>query len=83
MSASAQTRVLIDDAASTVRGILLVILSYMILTLGDVAAKWALLAAGVAWAMLWRGVFGGIVVSLVTVPALGADGRARFRPVRW
>jgi drug/metabolite transporter (DMT)-like permease len=83
MSASAQIRVLSDDAASTVRGILLVIVSYMILTLGDVAAKWALLGSSVAWAMLWRGLFGAVTVTAVATTTGGTTGLARFRPVRW
>jgi drug/metabolite transporter (DMT)-like permease len=83
MSASAQIRVLTDDAASTVRGILLVIVSYMILTLGDVAAKWALLGSSVAWTMLWRGLFGAVTVAAVASTTHGATGLARFRPIRW
>ena len=94
MSAHAHpVRVLTDNAADTVRGILLVALSYLILTIGDTAAKWAILATGVAWAMLWRGVFGAVAVIGVhrrgpgqprpgAVPA-GAleDGRAALRAV--
>jgi drug/metabolite transporter (DMT)-like permease len=59
-------RALTDNAADTVRGILLVAVSYLILTIGDTAAKWAILASGVAWAMLWRGVFGAAAVALMT-----------------
>jgi len=52
----AAPRVLTDNAADTVRGIGLVALPYLILTVGDAAAKWAILSAGVAWAMFWRGI---------------------------
>jgi drug/metabolite transporter (DMT)-like permease len=84
MSAHAHpVRVLTDNAADTVRGILLVAASYLILTIGDTAAKWAILASGVAWAMLWRGAFGAMAVAAFTLSAEGADGLARFRPVRW
>jgi drug/metabolite transporter (DMT)-like permease len=83
MSAHVQVRPLIDNAADTVRGILLVSLSYLILTIGDTAAKWAIVAAGVAWAMLWRGMFGAVTVAAVTVSMRSAGGVARFRPVRW
>jgi len=83
MSAHAPARVLTDNAADTVHGILLVALSYLILTVGDTAAKWAILASGVAWAMVWRGVFGAIAVGTFTVSTQGPAGLARFRPVRW
>ncbi len=84
MSAHAHpVRVLTDNAADTVRGILLVLASYVILTIGDTAAKWAILATGVAWAMLWRGAFGAVAVAAYTVSAQGRGGLALFRPVRW
>ena len=83
MSSSASVRTLTDNAADTVRGIMLAAVSYLILTLGDTAAKWAILASGVAWAMLWRGVFGAIAVASVTAAVQGRAGLARFHPVRW
>jgi len=84
MSAHAHpVRVLTDNAADTVRGILLVAASYLILTIGDTAAKWAILSTGVAWAMLWRGAFGAVAVAAYTVAAEGRGGLALFRPVRW
>ena len=43
-------RTLTDSAADTVRGIGLVALAYMVLSIGDVAAKWAIVSSGVAWA---------------------------------
>ena len=55
MSVTTHRKILTDNAADTVRGILLVSFSYMVMTIGDVAAKWAILLAGVAWTMLWRG----------------------------
>jgi drug/metabolite transporter (DMT)-like permease len=83
MSAHAPVRALTDNADDTVRGILLVVVSYLILTIGDTAAKWAILSTGVAWAMLWRGLFGAVAVAAFTSSAHGAAGLARFRPVRW
>jgi drug/metabolite transporter (DMT)-like permease len=83
MSAQAPVRALTDNAADTVRGILLVVVSYLILTIGDIAAKWAILSTGVAWAMLWRGLFGAVAVAAFTSSAHGSAGLARFRPVRW
>jgi drug/metabolite transporter (DMT)-like permease len=83
MSARAPARVLTDNAADTVRGILLVALAYLILTVGDIAAKWGTLASSVAWVVLWRGVFGSLTVTAFTVSTQGAGGLARFRPVRW
>jgi drug/metabolite transporter (DMT)-like permease len=76
-------RALTDNATDTVRGIALVSVSYLILTIGDTAAKWAILASGVAWAMLWRGTFGAVAVAAFTVTTQGSGGLARFRPVRW
>jgi drug/metabolite transporter (DMT)-like permease len=83
MSAHAPVRALTDNAADTVRGILLVALSYLILTIGDTAAKWAIIGSGVAWAMLWRGMFGAVAVAAWTVTTQGSPGLGHFRPVRW
>jgi drug/metabolite transporter (DMT)-like permease len=83
MSAHAPVRLLTDNAADTVRGILLVVLAYLVLTVGDTAAKWAILASGVAWVVLWRGLFGALAVTVFTVATQGGSGLARFRPVRW
>jgi drug/metabolite transporter (DMT)-like permease len=74
-------RVLTDNAADTVRGILLVALAYLVLTLGDAAAKWTVLACGVAWVLMWRGVFG--MAAVLGVIALGVGDWRRIRPVRW
>jgi drug/metabolite transporter (DMT)-like permease len=83
MSVSVPARALTDNAADTVRGILLAAVSYLILTLGDTAAKWTILAAGVGVAMLGRGLFGAAAVVAVTLPRHGAAGIARVLPVRW
>ena len=50
---------------------------------GDTAAKGAILASGVAWAMLWRGIFGAAAVAAFTATTQGPAGLMRFRPVRW
>jgi drug/metabolite transporter (DMT)-like permease len=76
----ASGRVLTDNAADTVRGIGLVALAYFILSIGDAAAKWVVLTSGVAWVMLWRGLFGaGSVVALTAM----RGGIGRIAPVRW
>ena len=83
MSTHVQTRVLTDNAADTIRGILMVAVSYFVLTVGDTAAKIVILVSGAAWAMMWRGFFGAAAVAGVTAWTDGARGLARFRPVRW
>ncbi|MGE0224705.1 MAG: DMT family transporter [Acetobacteraceae bacterium] len=75
--------VLTDNAADTVRGIGFAALAYLIWTLGDTAAKWVLPVAGVALAMLWRGVFGAVTVAAVAYTREGVEGWRRIRPVRW
>ncbi|MEI7710926.1 MAG: DMT family transporter [Rhodospirillales bacterium] len=82
-SASPIPRTLTDNAADTVRGIGLVALAYMVLSVGDVAAKSVVLGAGVAWAMLWRGVFGAAAVFVVTASRGSAGGWRRIAAVRW
>lgn len=74
-------RALVDNAAATVRGIGLAALAYLIWTLGDTAAKWAIPAAGVGGAMLWRGVFGAMTVAGVAVTR--RTGWRTVVPVRW
>jgi drug/metabolite transporter (DMT)-like permease len=76
-------RVLTDNASDTVRGIALAVLAYIIWTLGDATAKWTLPTAGVAGAMLWRGVFGTMTVLAVTIGRPGGEGWRRLMPVRW
>ena len=76
-------RVLTDNASDTVRGIALALLAYLIWTLGDATAKLTLPVAGVAGAMLWRGVFGAVTVLAVTVAQPGRAGWRLIIPVRW
>ncbi len=68
-----------DDAAEAVRGILLVAVAYAMMTLGDVAGKWALLPAGVATVMLGRGIGGSLTVAALVL--VEGDWR-RLLPVR-
>ena len=80
---TATRRVLTDNATDTLRGIALAVLAYLIWTLGDATAKWTLPIAGVAGAMLWRGVFGMATVVAVTAGRPGGQGWRRLVPVRW
>ena len=75
-----ERRLLTDNATDTIRGIGLVALAYMVLSLGDAAAKWAMLSAGVAWVLMWRGLFGAAAVFAVTARG---QGIGQLRPVRW
>jgi drug/metabolite transporter (DMT)-like permease len=83
MSAHAPVRALTDNATDTVHAILLVAFSYFLLTVGDTAAKWAIMTSGVAWTMFWRGALGAGAVAVFTRASQGVGGLARFRPVRW
>ena len=76
-------RTLTDNAADTVRGIGLVALAYMVLSFGDAAAKWAILSTGVARVLLWRGAFGALAITAVTVTRTRAGGWRRLKPVQW
>lgn len=76
-------RVLTDNAGDTIRGIGLAAASYGILSIGDAAAKWVILSSGVAWVMMWRGVFGAMAVGAVTCARTDAGGLRRIVPVRW
>lgn len=69
-----------DSPAEAARGILVVIAAYILMTLGDVAGKWALLPAGLAAVMVGRGMFGCAAVAGL---ALAEGGLRRLRPVRW
>lgn len=73
-------RVLTDNASDTINGIALAALAYLIWTLGDTVAKWALPITGVAGAMLWRGLFGAC--SVISVTAIRPQGWRRLVPVR-
>lgn len=80
MSLAAAPHALRDDAAETVRGILIVAVAYVAMTLGDVAGKWALLPAGIAAVMFGRGLAGTVVIGGL---ALAEGDWRRLRPVRW
>jgi len=78
-------RLLRDTGAETVRGITLVCLCFFAMTLGDVAAKWALPVLGAAGIMIGRGLPGSLTV--LGFAMLRADTPAtvwrRLKPVRW
>lgn len=74
---------LADRAGDTVRGIMLAALAYMMLTLGDVAAKSSLFAVGVGGVMLGRGIFGTAAVMAVAMTLPQRGGWRRIMPVRW
>ena len=80
-------RLLRDDAADTVRGIVLVAGCYVLMVAGDIAGKWALPAAGVALLMVGRGLVGAAAtVTLLfsrPVTEFGPRGWRRLVPVRW
>jgi len=80
LTLAAAPRALRDNAADSVRGILIVVVAYIVLTAGDLAAKWALVPAGVAALMIGRGLAGA-----ATVGALAVFERdlKRLAPVRW
>jgi drug/metabolite transporter (DMT)-like permease len=69
-----------DNAAEAVRGILIVAVSYALMTVGDVAGKWALLPTGLAAIMIGRGAAGSLAVAALAV--IEGDWR-RLLPVRW
>lgn len=82
IAAAVVPRVLTDNASDTVRGIMFAVLAYMIWTLGDATAKLVLPEVGIAAAMLWRGVFGAIMVLGMTM-GWGGSGWRRLMPRRW
>ncbi|WP_270934019.1 DMT family transporter [Falsiroseomonas oryzae] len=49
----------------TLRGIAVITLGYAVISLADSTVKWALPEVGVAMAMIWRGVFGMLVIALL------------------
>ena len=75
-------RVLTDNAGDTIRGIGLAAAAYGILSIGDASAKWVILSTGVAWVLMWRGLFGALAVGAVTVARSEAGGWWRLIPVR-
>ena len=64
------------------RGIALVCAAYLLMALGDGAAKWALPAVGVAGVMMGRGLFGPATVAALA-GSRGRGGWRRVVPVRW
>ena len=82
IAAAVVPRVLTDNASDTVRGITFAVLAYMIWTLGDATAKLVLPEVGIAAAILWRGVFGAIMVLGMTM-GWGGSGWRRLMPQRW
>jgi drug/metabolite transporter (DMT)-like permease len=78
-------RVLRDTGADTVRGIAVVCLAYLLMTVGDTAIKWSLPAVGLAGVMIGRAAFGLPTVALLAcLPgAPGPGGWRRLLPVRW
>jgi drug/metabolite transporter (DMT)-like permease len=56
----------VPTGAEAVRGILLILAAYLVITGADVAVKWALPDVGVAVSMIARGVVGAIAVLAIT-----------------
>ena len=79
-SLAAAPHALRDNAAEAVRGILIVAVAYVFMTMADVAGKWALLPAGLATVMLGRGISGSLTVAGL---ALFEGDWRRLKPVRW
>ncbi len=73
-------RELRDSGADTVRGIAIVNLCFLLLTLGDVATVFALPVMGVVGAMIGRGLVGAAVVAVVATRQPG--GLRLLRPTR-
>ena len=73
-------RALRDNPADAVRGILIVAAAYLVMTIGDVAGKWALLPAGLAAIMIGRGAAGSATIAALAL--MEGDWR-RLLPVRW
>jgi drug/metabolite transporter (DMT)-like permease len=56
----------VPTGAESVRGIMLILSAYLVITGADVAVKWALPEVGVAVSMIARGVIGAAAVLLIT-----------------
>lgn len=56
----------IPTGAEAVRGIMLILAAYLVITGADVAVKWALPEVGVAVSMIVRGVVGALAVLVIT-----------------
>ena len=79
-SLAAAPHALRDNAAEAVQGILIVAFAYVLMTMGDVAGKWALAPAGIATVMFGRGLAGSATIAGLV--AMEGDWR-RLVPVRW
>lgn len=79
-SFTAAPHALRDNPAEAVRGIMIVAGAYFVMTMGDVAGKYALIPAGLATVMLGRGLAGGTTIALLA--GMEGDWR-RLMPVRW
>jgi drug/metabolite transporter (DMT)-like permease len=78
-------KVLRDTGTDTVRGIAMVNVCFLLLTIGDVATVWVLPVAGVVGAMWGRGTIGALMVMALSLRS-GGDGPRGIRrlvPVRW
>lgn len=63
----AETRALsVPTGAEAMRGIGLVVVGYLVITLADATVKWVLPEIGAAMAMICRGVIGGAVLLMIT-----------------
>jgi len=75
--------VLTDTAADTLRGIGFVVLAYFLLTVGDVATKFVLPEAGVAVAMIGRGIFGVLAIAGLALAQPVPQPWRMLIPQRW
>src|SRR6185437_7466311 len=77
MAGALRGRVLTDNAGDTIHGIGLAAAAYGVLSIGDASAKWVILTCGVAWVLMWRGLFGALAVGAVTITRNRAGGWRR------
>ena len=77
--------VLRDTGTDAVRGIAMVNLCFLLLTVGDVATMWVLPVAGVVGAMWGRGAIGALMVTVLASRHVGEGPRGlrRLLPVRF
>jgi drug/metabolite transporter (DMT)-like permease len=72
----------VPTGAESVRGILLILSAYLVITGADVAVKWALPEVGVAVSMIARGVVGALAVLAITRGRGIAPGNVRLLTMR-
>lgn len=72
----------VPTGAEAVRGILLILAAYVVITGADVAVKWALPEVGVAVSMIARGVVGALAVLVITRGHGIAPGNVRLLAIR-